>query len=331
MSPARKAALVGAGLIGAKRIRAFPPNWKLEWIVDIDRGRAEALAADDASIRVTDQIAVMLADDSVDVVLVATTHASLTDIAQAAVGAGKSVFLEKPGGMSVGALAAIAETASVKGLRAHVGYNHRFHPAILAARDLATRSDAGKLMWVRGRYGHGGRLGYEGEWRAQRELSGGGELIDQGSHLIDLSLVFDPGFEVVFADLPTLYWKMDVEDNAFIFLRSPSGSRASLHASWTEWKNLFNLEICFERLKLDVRGLGGSYGREQLTVYWMQPEMGPPPSDVLEFDSDESWKAELADFESALSGAPHIGCDITEAVRNLKMIEAAYNTSNARH
>ena len=68
-----------------------------------------------------------------------------------------------------------------------VGYNHRFHPALQKARELVDAGALGPLMFIRARYGHGGRVGYDREWRADPNLSGGGELIDQGVHLIDLA------------------------------------------------------------------------------------------------------------------------------------------------
>ena len=131
---------------------------------------------------------------------------------------------------------------------------------------------------MRARYGHGGRVGYEREWRARPELSGGGELIDQGMHLLDLSYW-------VFGDLPlqsalvrTSFWGMDVDDNAVITLGS-ADRRApwtTFHVSCSEWKNEFALELYTRRSKFAVTGLAGSYGTQTLRIYRMRPEMGPP-------------------------------------------------------
>ena len=162
----------------------------------------------------------------------------------------------------------------------------------------------GPLMFVRARYGHGGRLGYEQEWRADRPtVSGGGELVDQGSHLIDLVRACFGDVDLAFAEMRTMFWKMDVEDNAFLALRPRSGGFAWLHASWTEWKNLFSFEVMLERAKLEVNGLGGSYGPEQLTLYEMAPEMGPPPRDDVGVPvqptgrGSSSWPTSLAAIE----------------------------------
>jgi predicted dehydrogenase len=144
-------------------------------------------------------------------------------------------------------------------------------------------------MFIRARYGHGGRVGYENEWRAQPAISGGGELIDQGSHLIDLSRWFLGDLTVDYAAVPTLFWRMQADDNCFLALRSGSGQIAWLHASWTEWKNTFSFEIFGRDGKLVVDGLGGSYGQERLTYYRMLPQMGPPETTTFDFpEQDQS-------------------------------------------
>jgi predicted dehydrogenase len=152
-------------------------------------------------------------------------------------------------------------------------------------------------MFVRARYGHGGRLGYEREWRAAPEVSGGGEAIDQGIHLIDLARWFLGEFVDVQGAAPTFYWDMPVEDNAFFLLRTAAGCVAFLHASWTEWKNLFSFEYSGRRGKLEIVGLGGSYGTERLAHYRMLAAMGPPETTIYEYlAADDSWEAEMADF-----------------------------------
>jgi predicted dehydrogenase len=152
-------------------------------------------------------------------------------------------------------------------------------------------------MYIRGRYGHGGRIGYDKEWRAVPALSGGGELIDQGVHLIDLSRWFLGDFSEVQGFAPTCYWDMPVEDNGFMLLRTPRQQVAFLHASWSEWKNLFSFEIFGKVGKIDISGLGGSYGLERLTFYRMLPEMGPPETRLWEYpEKDASWEAEFREF-----------------------------------
>jgi predicted dehydrogenase len=178
-----------------------------------------------------------------------------------------------------------------------VGFNHRYHPALLKARALFESGALGPLMFVRGRYGHGGRIGYDKEWRADPAVAGGGELIDQGVHLIDLSRWFLGDFTTVSGFARTYFWQMPVDDNAFLLLRTPVDQAAFLHVSCTEWKNLFSLEIYGKEGKLHVEGLGGSYGVERLSFYKMLPEMGPPETTIWEYPrGDRSWALEFEEF-----------------------------------
>jgi predicted dehydrogenase len=209
-----------------------------------------------------------------------------------------------------------------------VGFNHRFHPALLKARELVDQGHLGPLLFVRGRYGHGGRVGYEKEWRCVPEISGGGELIDQGSHLIDLARWFLGDLELCYAATPTYFWQVPVDDNAFLALQGRQGKMAWLHASWTEWKNLFSFEIYGRDGKLEVNGLGGSYGVERLTFYRMLPEMGPPETTTWEFPfPDRSWERELEEFVAAINERRQPLGNIYDAKAMFDIIDQAYARS----
>jgi predicted dehydrogenase len=135
----------------------------------------------------------------------------------------------------------------------------------------------------------------------------------------------DDSFALAFAELRTDFWAMDVEDNAYLALRPACGGLAWLHASWTEWKNLFSFEIALERAKIEIRGLGGSYGTESLRRYEMTPEMGPPVTRGWEYPQrDESWERELLDCVAELEGTPGIGARIDDGVAALSIVEEAY-------
>ncbi|MBI4385989.1 MAG: Gfo/Idh/MocA family oxidoreductase, partial [Elusimicrobia bacterium] len=205
-----------------------------------------------------------------------------------------------------------------------VGFNHRFHPAFLKAREIVDARGLGPLLYIRARYGHGGRRGYEREWRANKKISGGGDLIDQGIHLIDLSRWFLGEFRRINGRLATYFWKMRVEDNAFVSLETAQGRIAWLHASWTEWKNVFCFEIFGRGGKLQVDGLGGSYGTERLTHYRMKPEMGPPEIRTWEFSGDGSWGAEFAEFARAVAENRQPSGNLSDAAAALKIIDTLY-------
>jgi predicted dehydrogenase len=187
-------------------------------------------------------------------------------------------------------------------------------------------------MNVRGRYGHGGRPGYEHEWRTDPELSGGGELLDQGVHLIDLVRHLTGGISLAFAEVRTDFWDSPVEDNAFLGLRLDAGGFGWLHASWTEWKNLFSLEVALKRAKIEIVGLGGSYGPERLTLYEMLPEMGPPLTTTWEWPfPDASWEREMREFVAAVAGKEARGARVDEALAVLEIVEQAYALGDGDH
>jgi predicted dehydrogenase len=322
-------AIVGCGLIGSKRAQSLAGG-RLAICCDLDRGRSQGLAAaHPGAAAVTDWRAAVTSPD-IDIAIVATTHDMLAPIAAAAAGAGKHVLLEKPGARRACELDAVAEAASGTGALVRVGFNHRYHPALQKAREVFDSGAIGPLLFVRGRYGHGGRPGYEREWRADPALSGGGELLDQGIHLVDLARWFLGEFTRVGGRTPSYFWKMPVEDNAFLLLETAARQIAFLHASWTEWKNLFSFEICGRDGKLEIAGLGGSYGAERLTFYKMKPEMGPPETITWEFPSpDNSWETEFAEFleDIRLNRQPRPG--IADAQAALRVVERVYE-ENAR-
>jgi predicted dehydrogenase len=292
--------------------------------IDRAKDRAGRLAEPFGARSATDFRAATDADD-IDAVVVATPHAELSAIASACLEAGKHVLVEKPGGCDLAEVAAVANAANAAGRIVKVGYNHRFHPAVLKAREIVDRCELGPLMFVRGRYGHGGRLGYEKEWRFERAISGGGELVDQGSHLIDLAQWFLGEFTGVTAALRTFFWDAEVEDNAFLTLSTPAGQIAWLHASWSEWKNMFSFEIYGRDGKLEINGLGGSYGVESLTFYRMLPGMGPPETTRWEYPfADRSWDAETAEFIAAISEDRRPIGDAAEAMACMSVIERIY-------
>ena len=211
-----------------------------------------------------------------DAVVVATTNDQLVGLSTAVVRAGKHVVVEKPAARTAKELEPLATLAREQGVVVKVGFNHRFHPAAQKARAILDAGDCGDIMFIRGRYGHGGRVGYDKEWRADPAKSGGGELIDQGVHLIDLARWFLGGeLTDVQGRVETYFWKMPVDDNAFLTLGTAARQVAHLQVSCTEWKNMFSLEIYARHAKLHWEGLGGSYGPERLYHYAMRPEMGP--------------------------------------------------------
>lgn len=318
-------AIVGCGLIGAKRKAALGPA-RLAACVDRDVSRARRLAAS-ADVAAAATLAEILRERHIDVVIVATTNDALADVAVHALSAGCHVLIEKPAARTCAELDRIIEAAATAQRLVRVGFNHRHHPAMLKAKTIVDAGALGPLMMVRGRYGHGGRVGYDREWRADKSLSGGGELIDQGVHLIDLSRwYFGAEFTRVSGHASTLYWDMPVDDNAFLTLRTESGGTAFLHVSCSEWKNLFSLEIYGRIGKLHIEGLGGSYGLEKLTWHRMLPEMGPPETEAWEYPrGDRSWQLEFSEFVDDIRRNRQPAAGLSDARAALSIVETIYN------
>jgi predicted dehydrogenase len=317
-------ALIGCGLVGQKRLNLLPPG-SVTVTCDLQLARAQKLAAQAPGCLATDSVETAVSSPEVDAVMIATVNASLAPLALQAVQRGKHVLIEKPGAIRVRELDALEAAATKTGALVRVGYNHRYHPACLKALEIFQSGALGPMMFVRGRYGQGGRIGYDREWRADPKLSGGGELIDQGVHLIDLARLFLGDFASVDGHATTCFWDMPVDDNAFLSLRTAHGQTAWLHASCSEWKNLFSLEIYGRLGKLHWEGLGGSYGLERLIYYKMLPEMGPPETTIWEFPrGDESWKIEMQEFfeDIRLKRTPQPGLNEAKAV--LQVVERIY-------
>jgi predicted dehydrogenase len=320
----RAISIVGCGVIGEKRACAIPPSCRVVAVHDVVRDRAvrvaslvgDAMVADDAQAAID-------AAGAGGLVLVATTHDALADIACRAADSGCHVLVEKPGARNAAELRRVQAVAEQRGVVVRVGFNHRFHPSVLECR-AALMADEQPVFLVRGRYGHGGRIGYATEWRADRAVSGGGELLDQGVHLIDLVQFLAGPCTLAYSALSTLYWDMSVEDNAFVHLRLAQGD-AWLHASWTEWRNIFSVELSTRTTKYELRGLGGSYGAETLITSRLRPSLGPPDVFAREWPpGDTSWSDEFEDVVAAIDGRPAIGCSVEEAITTLDIVDGAY-------
>jgi len=319
--------IVGCGLIGQKRAKALA-GARLVSCTDADPKRAAQLSGQNPGCEAATTWTDLVRRPDLQVVIVATPHDSLAEITTAALQNGKHVLVEEPAARTAAELEPVIAAERASGCRVRVGFNHRYHRAFRKAFEIARAGSLGPLMFIRGRYGHGGRVGYDREWRARRERSGGGELIDQGVHLVDLARCFLGEFPHVQGYAPTYFWDMEVEDNGFLMLRTAARQVAFLHASCTEWKNLFSFEIYGKVGKLEISGLGGSYGVERLAWYRMLPEMGPPETSIWEYPmGDDSWECEMAEFLEDIRTDRPPSAGLADAAAALRVIEAAYRAT----
>jgi predicted dehydrogenase len=324
-------AIVGCGRTGQKRAGTLA-GARLAVCADTVPDRAQRLAATVPGCKAVTDWKAAVNDPGVSIVVISTLHDTLAEIAHGVVAAGKHVLIEKPAARRAAELAGLAVAAASKGCLVRVGFNHRYHRALRKAHELVTSGALGPLMFLRARYGHGGRTGYDREWRSDPARSGGGELIDQGPHLIDLARWFLGDFVEVDGFAATYFWDMPVDDNGFLLLKTPSKQVAFLHVSCTEWKNTFAFEIYGRHGKLDINGLGGSYGTERLTFYRMLPEMGPPETTAWEYPmADNSWELEFAEFLEDIRLQRQPAASVRDAIEVLTIIEKIYRISSRDH
>ncbi len=322
-----KIGIIGCGLIGQKRSQSLGLKGKLIACADPDIDRAKKIASS-KEIKVFKDWKKLLEVKEIDIVIIATPHNQLFKIIIQAYKMKKHILVEKPGSKNLKEMIKIISKVKNSKIKIKVGFNHRYHPSIIKAKKIIKSGIIGKPMYLRARYGHGGRPRYEKEWRAKPSISGGGELIDQGSHLIDLSRLFLGEFSEVTGFIYTYFWKMSVEDNAFLTLKTNSNKIAFLHVSWTEWKNMFSFEIFCSHGKLDINGMGGSYGQEQLTLYKMSKKMGIPKQRKWRFKfKDISWKTEINDFYDDIIYNRKPKVNLNDAYQNLKIINKIYKNS----
>lgn len=318
-------AVVGAGVVGSRRAACAAGRSRLEIVADVDEARAASLAGRYGA-RHTAHWKDVVDDAKVDVVAVCTSNKFLAPIAIAALESGKHVLCEKPMGRNAAEAAQIASAAFAAGRILKIGFTLRFHPALREARELCARGDFGPLFFVHGIYGHGGRPGYEMEWRGNQDLAGGGELLDQGVHLLDLSRWFLGELQVAAAVTPRWHWEVaPLEDNAFVLLCGRRGEVVNLHTSWTMWKNRFSFEVMGRDGYALIDGLGGSYGDETLTIGRRGTDGSVPKETVTVYNRpDPSWKADWDDLITSIEEgrAPEVGAD--EGVAVMQLVDDVY-------
>jgi predicted dehydrogenase len=323
-------AVIGAGPFGSKRARAVCVHERSRLVVVADSLPERALAlANECGCDAETDWRLAVGRDDVQAVIVSTPTPLLGEISLFAIQSGKHTLAEKPFGRSSEEVRATVEAALAQGVHLKAGYNHRYHPAIRRAHELCAQGAIGRPIFLRVIYGHGGRAGYEREWRARAELSGGGELMDQGVHALDLLRWFAGEFLEAAGMISTGFWPISpAEDNVFALLRSKGGALAQLHASWTEWKNAFRFEVFGERGYLRVSGLGGSYGPESLCLGVREMLGEVPREQIFEFPGpDESLLREWEAFVRAVLDGRELESDGFDALRTMLLVEAIYRAA----
>ncbi len=340
-----RVALVGTGLQARRRLPSITghPSTTLAVVVGADLDAARRLAHG-TNARAADDWQSEIISDEVDVVVVCTPPDLHLAVGGAALSAGKHVLCEKPLTQSAATAQQLVDIARDAGVLLKCGFNHRHHPALWEARRLVADGVIGSPVHGRGSYGICGRPGLEGEWRSDPARAAGGQLMEQGIHLVDLFRWLAGDFESVYGvRSSTVFEIAPLEDTGLAVLRQTDGFCATVLSSLAQWRNRFQLDLYGSEGYVEVSGLGASYGIETLRVGRRDP-FGPFTEQVTEFrGTDSSWAAEWRHFIDTViaidaviggmstnpmdpEGTPMEGTG-ADGVAAMRLIEAAYTSA----
>ena len=315
-----KVGIIGCGKIADKRA-AFITKDELVGCFDISDEASDYISKKYNCKKYPDAESLI---KDVDGVIISTSNDGLYENTMIAICEKKHVLVEKPASINSNQIMDLIRERKRNKVVVQVGFNHRFHPSFIDIQKIIRDGGIGSLMFIRANYGHGGRKGYDKEWRS-KSSKGGGELLDQGVHLIDLSRwIFGEEFEKISGSVKNYFWDMEVEDNGFMTLETITEKIAFLNVSCTEWKNEFSFDIYGKTGKISVRGLGGSYGTESMTIYKMKPQMDMPDIERREYHTeyDNSWLKEWEKFKYKIFGNQYYAVpDLSDALSAMLIVE----------
>jgi predicted dehydrogenase len=327
-------AIIGFGKMGRIRAKAIEETGQGKVVAvyepsDYDFGNYNRLATEEE----------IFSYPSIDAVFVCTPNFRIPNLCIAGLQAGKHVFSEKPPGFNAADVLRVIDAQQNAGDRKLMyGFNHRHHKSIKRMKQIVDDAELGKILWMRGRYGKEVDEKFFEGWRAQPELSGGGILLDQGIHMLDLFLHLGGEFDDVSAFISNLFWKIDgIEDNVFaIYRNNQTGACASLHSTMTQWRYLFSLEVFLEGGALVLNGLktsSGAYGDENLTI-----KRNPSHLQNGRFESEESvtyhldtsWRSEVEHFFDCIErDSPVTYGSSADALRLMELIDRTYASNKS--
>jgi len=326
-----KCAIIGYGYMGEIRCNVLLniPSIHLSYICDNNLKKIPK----NNKYLITNKVNDIL-DSDVNIVFVATPNNITVDIIIKCLKKNKNVFCEKPPGKNLKDFQRIKKYISNQKIM--FGFNHRFHPAVMKAKKIVDSKKFGKIISIRGVYGKSGGIKFKDSWRNDKKISGGGILLDQGIHMIDLFRFFCGDFNQVSCFTSNLFWKFNIEDNAFLLLKNKKNQIAQLHSSSTLWRHTFRMDIGLEKGYILIEGLlskTGSYGQEKITFASRQFEnvsnaIGNPSEKVFYFDKDQSWKIEVDQFIKFIQLNKKVNINnYKDAYESLKIIKKAYQYS----
>ncbi len=324
-----KVGIAGYGVVGKRRRHYIDKHPKLETVAVCDR-TLEGDGIFDDGVKYYTSYKPLLKED-LDILFVCLTNDLNPDVTINGLERGMHVFCEKPPGRDVADIERVIECEKKNpGLKLKYGFNHRYHDSVRDALKIIRTGKMGRVINLRGVYGKSQLVTFgQTSWRTDRELAGGGVLLDQGIHMVDLMSLFAGDFTQVYSFVTNDFWNHDVEDNAYALMRTDDGRVAMLHSSATQWRHRFNLEIALERGSITLSGIlsgSKSYGEETMTVAWASKEdTGDPREETTRYDHDPSWADEINDFTDAVVNGAHIDNGSSEdALRSMRLVYRIY-------
>ena len=327
-----KVGIVGYGVVGKTRFHSIVKNTPYK-VTAISENNSIARKDIPKNIDVFEDYQSLIEQSNVDIVFISLPNKFAANATVLSLKKGLHVFCEKPPARTLAQLEVVLLVSQQHpGLKLMYGFNHRFHHSVEEAKLIIEENSLGRLINMRGVYGKSQMISFnQTDWRTRREESGGGILLDQGIHMLDLMRYLSgEDFSEIFSFIDNAFWNFDVEDNAYVLMKSKTGVVAQLHSSATQWRHLFNLEITMEQGSLVLGGLltgSKSYGDETLTIIKADPEndKGAPRESISKYNEDVSWNNEIKYFAKSLTEkSPITRGSINDAIETMKLIEKIY-------
>jgi predicted dehydrogenase len=267
-----------------------------------------------------------------DILIVCMTNDIAPEVTIAGLKEGLHIFCEKPPGKDVLDIKKVIEVEKgCQGQKLMYGFNHRYHDSIKEAMRIIKTNELGKVINLRGVYGKSQLITFDqSDWRTKRDISGGGVMLDQGIHMLDIMRLFAGEFTEVHSFIENSHWNYDVEDNAYALMRTKNGVVAMMSSSATQWRHRFHLDINLEKGSIILGGIlsgSKSYGAETLTVVYANPEndQGDPKEVTTRYNTDPSWYEEIKEFTDCINDNKKITSgNSDDALQTMKLVYKIY-------
>ena len=277
----------------------------------------------------------LLNNKELDAIFVCLPNYLASTVTIEALEKGLSVFCEKPPGRNVNEIKKVMEIEEQHpNLKLKYGFNHRYHESVKEAKRIIDSKEYGKIINLRGVYGKSEVIPFSGGWRSKKEYSGGGILLDQGIHMLDMIRYYAGEFIEYKSYISNDYWGHNVEDNAYALMKSENGCIAMIHSTATQWQHKFRLEITLKEALLELTGIlsgSKSYGEEKLKVVNRKKKssIGSQSESTFHFLNDNSWENEIDEFANIIiNDEKVINGNSDDALRVMEMVYNIYYADN---